>query len=154
MKRSGFLLVLALLACDDDTTGPPRAGFDALEWTGETIGGGGQVQGILTIENPTDEDVVLGFPSSCRAHLAAHVDAGRTAAPAWSSERITVCLFIPGSETIPAAGESQIPTLIANEAMILGDSLPEATYFMTIIVDSHDGRVQVPAGSVHLDRPE
>ena len=153
MKRLAFALVLAFAACDDDATAP-RSGFDALEWTGETIEGSAQVQGILTIQNSSGEDVVLSFPSGCRAHLAAHVDAGRTAAPAWSSERIVVCAFVPGSETIPASGELELATPIANEAMILGDSLPDETYFMTIILDSNEGRVQVPAGSVHLESPE
>ena len=154
MKRFPFVLVLALVACDEDTTAPPRSGFDALEWTGHTLEGSAQVQGVLTIGNSSDEDVVLGFPSSCRAHLAVHVDAGRTASPVWSSERLSVCLTVPGSETIPANGEVELSTLIASEAMILGDSLPDDTYFMTIILDSNEGRVQVPAGSVHLQNPE
>ena len=155
MRRLLLLAMLALVACDGDggTDPTPPAGPDDIEWSAESSVVDvipAQIQAHVTGYNPTDDEIILGFGSLCTALLAVHADEGRTSQPVWSQERLAWCLAIINSDTIPSGEEIVYPTPVFTADQILGDSLPDGEYFLTVIVLPSVGRLELPAGSVVL----
>ena len=162
MRIIGLVMAAALVACsapEESPTDAPSASrtIDGpIEYSGETLimeSFPVQLQAILTARNTSDGDVVLNFPYPCVAHLQVHRDSARTGEPAWSQERFMGCIAVIFDDTIAAGDTAQYYAPRTDAAEILGDSLPDGRYWLSITLNPRGERLVVPAGSADLGVP-
>jgi hypothetical protein len=112
-----------------------------------------QLQAILTARNTADTANVLNFPYPCVAQLHVHRDSARSGEPAWTQERFMGCIASIFDDTIAAGDTAQYAAPRTNAAEILGDSLPDGRYWLSIMVRPRGEPIVVPAGSADLGVP-
>ena len=161
-KRIAVLLVTAAVACtapEDSPTDPPsavRTVDGPVEYSAETLimeSFPVQLQAILTARNTTGDAVVLNFPYPCVAHLQVHRDSALSGEPVWTQERFMGCIAAIFDDTIAAGDTAQYWAPHTDAAEILGDSLPDGRYWLSITLSPRGQRLVVPAGSADLGVP-
>ena len=109
-----------------------------------------QLRTVVTAENRGRQPVTL-TSGGCEAFLVAYRRPDRSGTPAWDQRYAIACTKIlkryplaPGDSTQLRAG--------ASAADILGDSLPNGRYYLSV-VPATDEKLAVPAGEAQLDVP-
>ncbi len=155
---TGFVM-LAGCAADPGEPGP-RGGnthtivADNIEYRAETLimeSFPVQLRANVHITNLRSAPVTVTFRDGCLVYLRVYRDAERTSL-AYDSERVEGCTdaLVPVS-----VGAGQLKTVSArtiSAADILGDSLPNGTYYFSAVVRPETQRITLQAGSAALAR--
>ena len=162
MRFTALLPLLALAACaapgDSPTDAPPAdtRNVGGLEYSAETLVMESfpvQLQTVVTVRNPSDEDVELRFPDPCVAMLHAYADSTRSGEPVWSQERFIGCIAMIFDDTIAAGDTAQYRAPRTDGYEVLGDSLPDGRYWLSATLNPDGQRIELPAGVVDLAIP-
>lgn len=163
MRLYILMPLFALAACtapeESPTDSPPAANrtIDGpIEYTAETLimeSFPVQLAASVTARNTSDTAIVLNFPYPCVAHLQAHTDSTLAGEPAWSQERFMGCIAAIFDDTIAGGDTARYAAPRTDAAEILGDSLPDGRYWLSIALNPDGERVVVPAGSADLGVP-
>jgi len=158
--RSGALVVLAFglgggfFACTgtDPATGAGTTG--GVTYTADTrVLESFPVQLRTTVRalNSSREGARLELSSGCAVQLAAYRDAQRTQL-SWDQSRIQMCtMALQIIDIAPGAARNFEGSTDARA--ILGDSLPDGTYFLTAVMHVNGRKIEIPAGSATLGVP-
>lgn len=155
-----FVLLIVLGGCSnsDEPNGPARGSsgarivHDNLEFRAETLimeSFPVQLRTIVRASNPTSAAVPLTFSDGCTVMLRVYRDAARTSL-AYDMSRVMGCTQAIQEFNVPGGGmtEHNAPTISA--ATILGDSLPNGTYYLSAVVRPNGKRIELEAGSAPL----
>ena len=121
----------------------------------------GDLQGVVTITNPTSESALLEYAGTCAPSILIFSPDADEGVPLWDQFRywqgqvggckwFTSILEMPASMSRPA-----VSTGLASDSIILGDSLPGGTYQAAVRLDvfqPQDTTLVIPAGLVELRR--
>ena len=173
MNRAAYVVLAILAACTPAEEAPadsPAGGASSrdgepaaahlvdgpIEYTAETLimeSFPVQLAAIVTARNTTDSAVVLNFPYPCVAHLEAYTDSTRAGEPAWTQERFMGCIAAVFDDTIAAGDTAQYAAPRTDGFEVLGDSLPDGRYWLSITLTPEGQRLVVPAGVADLAVP-
>ena len=109
-----------------------------------------QLGGSVAVTNRRDLPVRLTFPRSCAARLRVYEEQGSRVAPVWDQAGTGACGVVPLTLDL-APGESRdlrLPIVSARE--ILGDSLPDGEYRVTVYLEPDGHVIEVEAGRIDL----
>ena len=109
-----------------------------------------QLRTIVTATNGTAAPVKL-HTGGCEAFIRAYRTADRSGTPAWDQRYAVACTKILKTFDF-GPGQSVKLTMGTTARDILGDSLPNGRYYLSV-VPATDESVVVPAGDVQLDVP-
>ena len=108
-----------------------------------------QVVANVEITNLTGAPVTITFPDGCLVALRVYRDADRTRL-AYDSSRDFGCTQALVPVTIGAGESRELSTPPISAARILGDSLPNGTYYFSALVRPNGQQLQLRAGSGNL----
>ena len=108
-----------------------------------------QVRANVQITNSSGSAVTITFPDGCLVLLRVYRDAERTSL-AYDMERDFGCTQALVPVTIGAGESKTISAPTISAAKILGDSLPNGTYYFTALTRPEGQRVELRAGSAAL----
>lgn len=155
------IVVTALAACANATSTAPGAvhgigalrGIDFLPDVAVMESFPVQLAGTVRITNRREAGATLTFPHSCMALLRVYDRQGARNAPVWDQRTVTPCEADPVALDLPPGGTAavRVPTVSAYE--ILGDSLADGTYRVTLYLQPNGKVVEAEAGSVDLAVP-
>lgn len=105
----------------------------------------------VTVRNETAAPVSIQLADGCTVLLRAYRTETRAGAPAWDQLRSAICTMqLVGIDLAP--GEEEKLGVMVNAREILGDSLPNGTYYLTAVVRPVGGTVEIAAGRADLAR--
>lgn len=112
-----------------------------------------QLAGTVRITNRRESGATLSFPNSCVALLRVYDRLGGRNAPVWDQRTVTPCEVDPVALDLPPGGTAavRVPTVSAYE--ILGDSLADGAYRVTLYLQPNGNVVEAEAGSIDLAVP-
>lgn len=152
--------LLGLLACspaDDGPTGvpAPTQNVGLVEFSADTRimeSFPVQLATDVTARNtgPTTADVV--FPDGCVVMLRVYDNAQRAGKPVWDQARIAACTMAVIEVPIPGGGAELFRGGVG-AGHILGDSLPDARYWLSAVLRPNRDTVEVTAGEADLAVP-
>lgn len=159
MKKTLVAVLVVWAGCGADPGEPGRRDGDLstvvqsdIEYRAETLimeSFPVQLRANVQLRNLRGASVTVTFRDGCLVHLRVYRDAARTSL-AWDSERVTGCT----DALVPVAiGGGQSKTVSAptiSAATILGDSLPNGTYYFNTVVRPELQRLTLRAGSAEL----
>ena len=108
-----------------------------------------QVVANVEITNPTGAPVTITFPDGCLVLLRVYRDAERTKL-AYDMAQDYGCTQALVPVTIAAGQTRELSTPPISAAKILGDSLPNGTYYFSALVRPNGQRIELRAGSGEL----
>ena len=154
-----FLLGLITLAgCAADPGEPgPRGGDQTIvegnvEYRAETLimeSFPVQLRANVHITNLRNTPVTVVFRDGCLVYLRVYRDAARTSL-AYDSERVEGCTDALVPVRVGAGQSETISARTISAAGILGDSLPNGTYYFSAVVRPETQRFTLHAGSAEL----
>jgi hypothetical protein len=160
MRKQLFAFLIVLVGCSNsnEPNGPghvssgARIVQDNLEFRAETLimeSFPVQLRTIVRATNPTNARLPLTFPDGCTVMVRVYRDPARTSL-AYDMSRVMGCTQAIQEFNINgnAAKEFMAPTISA--ATILGDSLPNGTYYLSAVVRPNGKRIELEAGSAPL----
>ena len=160
MKKALFTFLTVLSACSNSSepNGPglgnrgARLVQDNLEFQAETLimeSFPVQLRTVVHVTNATTAPADLTFPDGCKVLMRVYRDAARRSL-AYDMTRVMGCtMAIEEFRIAPAAvREFDAPTISA--ATILGDSLPNGTYYISAVLRPNGKRIELDAGSAQL----
>lgn len=141
----------------------PRADttIAGLEYRVSTMLVGSIVEARVSLRNPATDTIRMAIPG-CSRWLRAYETPARADQPAWDekgrlgwNEEIGAVIACTAQEEnlVLGPGQSRSHEIRYSVDAILGDSLPEGRYYMSVLIESHGQPVAIPAGSVELMRP-
>lgn len=107
-----------------------------------------QLRTTVTATNTGVRSVDLTFPDGCVVLLRAYRDEARTQR-AWDQAQHVACTMAMVEWTL-AAGASRETSVHTDAAIILGNNLPNGTYWLTAVLRPYGSAIEVPAGMVDL----
>lgn len=169
MKRL-ILIVLAigLVACGEEGPGSPTedpapnrnpigSGLEARDkieyfgvvWVMESFPV--QLMGEMRMTNIDEADAQLIFPDGCVVLLRAYTPTGNT--PVWDQAQDVACTQATVEVNLAPAAARTFSTATSSAADILGATLPDGTYRITVYARPNDGIVEIDVGTVALGIP-
>ena len=159
MKKALFaLLIFAGCSTSEEPNGPPRGNSgarivqDNLSFRAETLimeSFPVQLRTVVNVSNTGSAPVDLMFPDGCTVLIRVYRDEARTSLAYDMGRQMGCTLAIQQFRlTRDDVMEFNAPTISA--ATILGDSLPNATYYLTAVVRPNGKIVELEAGSAPL----
>lgn len=156
----GFALVAVTAACSNASTDPGDPGpggsqtlvQNNIEYRAETLFMESfpvQVAAKVEITNLTNAPVSIMFPDGCLVVLHVYRDADRTRL-AYDSARDFGCTQALVPVILRAGDSRQFSAPSISAAKILGDSLPNGTYYFSVLVRPNGQRLELRAGSGEL----
>jgi len=107
-----------------------------------------QLRTTVTATNTGVRSVDLTFPDGCVVQLRAYRDEARTQR-AWDQAQHVACATVMVEWTL-TAGASRQTSVHTSAATILGDDLPNGTYWLAAVLRPYGSMIEVPAGMVDL----
>ena len=154
-------MFVALAACSKESPEPidPGAGGGSqtivqnnIEYRAETLFMESfpvQVATNVEITNQTGAPATITFPDGCLVLLRVYRDAERTKL-AYDMARDYGCTMALVPVTIGAGQSKKISAPTSSAASILGDSLPNGTYYFSALIRPNGQRLELRAGSGEL----
>jgi hypothetical protein len=164
MKLGGRILCITLVtlaACSTESRDPGEPGVNKdsqtlvqnnIEYRAESLfleSFPVQVVANVEITNQTSGPVTLTFPDGCLVVLRVYRDAQRTQL-AYDMARDYGCTQALVPVTVRAGESKQLSSPPISAAKILGDSLPNGTYYFSALVRANGQRLELRAGSGEL----
>jgi len=110
-----------------------------------------QLATTVKVANVGRKPAVVEQSSGCPVFLRAYRTPDRTGSPAWDQAQQVYCtMAIQVIQLGP--GESLTFTTRANAAEILGDSLPNGRYYLSVYVNKTGAAIELQAGEADLAR--
>lgn len=159
MKKAMVVAAAVAAACAADPGEPgPRDG-DAhtivesnIEYRAETLimeSFPVQLRANVHITNLRSAPVTVTFRDGCLVYLRVYRDAARTSL-AYDSERVEGCTDALVPISVGAGQSKTVSARTISAADILGDSLPNGTYYFSAVVRPETHRLTLHAGSAEL----
>ena len=160
MKKGLFALLTVLSACNSSESNGPTFGNnsgarvvqDNLEFRAETLimeSFPVQLRTIVRVTNATNAPADLTFPDGCKVLMRVYRDESRRSL-AYDMTQVFGCtMAIEEFRIAPGTvREFDAPTISA--AAILGDSLPNGTYYISAVLRPNGKLFELDAGSAQL----
>ena len=109
-----------------------------------------QLAGSVQITNRRETAVALTFPSECVALLRVYERQGTRNAPVWDQRGIPTCETESITLHLTPGGTASVRVPTATAYEILGDSLPDGSYRLTVYLQPNGNVIEAEAGLVDL----
>lgn len=159
------ILILALTACGDGTTGPvttrtlesPTVTVDGLTWTGtvdvmESFPV--QLAGRISIANSGTQPRTLDFANDCTALLRAYRPPVPMAFLVWDQADDADCSDGPRSMDVAPGATVEIASPVVSAATILAGGRPNDEYGISVYARANGRNVELAVGGVDLAVPD
>ena len=110
-----------------------------------------QLRANVHITNLRSAPVTVTFRDGCLVYLRVYRDAARTSL-AYDSEKVEGCTDALVPVSVGAGQSKTVSARTISAADILGDSLPNGTYYFSAVVRPETQRITLHAGSAALAR--
>lgn len=159
MKRAfvAGLMVWASCGVDPGEPGPRNGDVNTIvqsdvEYRAETLimeSFPVQLRANVQLRNLSGAPVTVTFRDGCLVYLRVYRDEARTSL-AWDAERVTGCTDALVPVRLGGAQSKTVSAPAISAATILGDSLPNGTYYFSVVVRPELQRLTLRAGSAAL----
>ena len=159
MNKAIVVVVAMVAGCAADPGEPGTRGGDAqtivesnIEYRAETLimeSFPVQLRANVHITNLRSAPVTVTFRDGCLVYLRVYRDAARTSL-AYDSERVEGCTDALVPISVGAGQSKTVSARTISAADILGDSLPNGTYYFSAVVRPETHRLTLHAGSAEL----
>lgn len=160
MKKALFALLIAFAACRNSSE-PSGPGFgnsgarivqDDLEFQAETLimeSFPVQLRTVVRVRNAASVPQDLTFPDGCKVLMRVYRDQARQSL-AYDLTRVMGCTLAIEQYRIAATQVREFSAPTISAATILGDSLPNGTYYISAVLRPNGKRLELDAGSAQL----